>query len=112
MNVILSVTFTGVPDNDDIRTAKQTIFVENQRLLSLSPTGSALPTSSLVEVKSSYLSILSARVTADHINNIRLSKTMAMPSRFTQAEIDQMSANLIDQLNSGTGSATVVASTV
>ena len=111
MNINFTINFSGIPDSDDIRTAKQTVFVENKRIISLNLSGSLLPTSSLSEVKSSYLSILEARITTDHINNIRLAKTQAIPSRFTQDEIDQICGNLIDQLNAGTSSAQVVANT-
>jgi hypothetical protein len=41
-----------------------------------------------------------------------MAKTFAMPTRFTQDEIDQINANLIDQLNAGSSSAEVVANTV
>ena len=113
MNVVFTVTFTGIADADDIRTAKQTIYVENQRLAALPTPGTPLATATLADVKASYLSILTARVTADHINNIRLAKSsFVMMTRFTATEVDQINANLIDQLNAGVTSAAVIAKTV
>jgi hypothetical protein len=111
--VFTGLTFTGNPDADDIRAAKQTIAVENIRLAALPTPGTPWPMGTLLETKASYMAILIARITVDHVNNITLSKSAAaFGLRFSPADQDTVRANMIDQLNAGASVASIIAKTV
>jgi hypothetical protein len=112
MNVVFTVTFSGTPDADDARSASQIVFIENQKREATSPPGTPLAVDTGANLKASYLSLLTAQVTAIHAQNILISKTQAIGSRFTGAKLQQIFGNLIDQLNAGTSVAAVIAKTV
>ena len=113
MNIVPSVTFSGTPDADDVRAARQAIFIENRNRAALNPPGVALPSSTAAEVKASYLTILTAIITDLHQQNILRGKGRdAVQTRMTPAQLDAINANIIDALNSGTTPDAVVAKTV
>jgi len=113
MNILLTVTYTGTPDADDVLAARQVVFTENKDRAGLNPPGSPLPSSTTAELKASYLSLLQAQVTQRHANNILQAKSdEAVRTRFTAAQIEQIRINLLTQLNNGATVDSVIAKTV
>lgn len=117
MNIVLSVTFTGTPDAEDVLAARHAIFVENklraQRSAILGATPETpLPTSTPAEIKASYLSILTGRATTRHASYILEAKSEpAAKERFTPAELQQILANLVTRLNNGETAASIITDT-
>jgi len=112
MNLTITVDYTGTPDSDDVRAAKQSIFDENTRRATLIPPGTILPSGTSPEIKASYVGLLAAQVSATHLRNILIAKTQAVSSRFTDSQLQTIFGNLIDQLNAGATVAAVIAKTV
>jgi hypothetical protein len=113
MNILLSVSYTGTPDADDVLAARQVVFQENKDRAMLTPPGAVLPTSTTAELKASYLSLLQERVMLRHQNNILFAKSdEAVRTRFTPTEVEQIRINLMTQLNNGSTTAAVIAKTV
>lgn len=111
MNVVFSLNFSGAPDNDDILAARHIIFLENQRRAALTPPGTPLSTADAASIKASYLTILLATVTAAHTSYIAQAK-LTLNSRFTDAEIQQITQNLVTRLNNGESSASIITDTI
>lgn len=112
MNINFQINFTGIPDQDDLRAARQAIFVENRRLAMIDPPGNPLSPTTLAEIKVDYLSLLDVAVTDIHKRNILNAKTQAISMRFSDAQLKEIFGNLIDQLDNGATVDAVIAKTV
>lgn len=106
MTIVLSVTFTGTPDAEDVLAARHAIFVENK--LRETP----LPFSAPAEVKASYLTILTEKAISRHKSYILEAQSEpAAKERFTPAELKQILANLVTRLNNGETAASIITDT-
>lgn len=123
MNIVLSVTFAGTPDAADTAAARLIVAIENARitaenvrLAALVPPGTPLPllpVATPAQLKSSYLSLLTAAATQTHVYNIdQASKSPGLKQVFTDAEIQQIVNNLVARAAGGEATATIIADTV
>jgi hypothetical protein len=113
MNIVISVSYTGTPDADDVLAAYQIVGQENKDRAALTPPGTQLSTDTAANLKASYLSLLKEEITRFHQRAILFAKSNeAVATRFTPAEVEQIRINLITQLNSGATTAAVIAKTV
>ena len=108
MAVTFSISNKSDFSQDDFRAAKQAIFVENQNLTQSVPPQDPLPCSNDDEVKASYIFLLERALNNSHIKNIMDAKTRAIVTRFSDEELKQIYASLIDQVNSGVTSAEII----
>lgn len=112
MNVVFTIDYTGTPDSDDVLAARHIVFVENRRRAALVPPGVVLPTGNAAQIKASYLSLLLELLTAQHLASIELSKSIiGLSSRFTQAERNQIFANITARLNAGETASAIITDT-
>jgi hypothetical protein len=112
MNVVFTINFTGTPDADDQLAARQQVELENQRRAALTPPGTPLDVSTGAAVKASYLTVLTAVLTAAHTSYIALAKdTAGLQQRFTSSEIQTIQTNLITRLNAGEAKSQIIADT-
>lgn len=112
MNVVFSIDYANSPDSDDVLAARHIVFLENRRRAALVPPGAVLPTGNAAQIKASYLSLLVELLTAQHIANTELAKSIiGLSSRFTQAERNQIFANITARLNGGESASAIVTDT-
>lgn len=142
MNVVFTLDYTGTPDADDVLAARHIIFLENQRRtqqnvviaatnaaaviensrraaqlppgtpIPIVPLLTLLPVATAAQIKASYLSLLLAQITTQHLSNTALAKSITgIASRFTDAERQQIFANLSARLNSGESAANIITDT-
>lgn len=117
MNIVLSVTFTGTPDAEDVLAARHAIFLENKLRVQRSAMPGAtpetpLPTSSAAEIKAGYLAILTEKAIGRHKSNILEAQSEpAAKERFTPLELKQILANLVTRLNNGETAASIITDT-
>lgn len=112
MNVVFQLDFAGAADSEDVLAARHIIFLENQRRSRLTPPGTPLPFSNAAQIKAGYLGLLLAQITAQHLSNANLAKGITgLAVRLTQAERDQLFANVTARLNAGETVAAIIADT-
>lgn len=109
MNIVLSTTFSGTPDADDILAAQRLVRKENERRAALIPPGTPLDTSSAANLKASALVVLSALQNTSWQSYVEQARNEI--ERFTQAQLDQIKANLNSRLNAGESAASIVTDT-
>ena len=108
------LNFTGTPSTDDTLAARFTIIQENktQSQLELNPPGIQLPFDTPANIKASYLTILTNRVTALHSSNINAAKSdPGLQQGFTGSQLEQIKSNLLTRLINGESAASIVADT-
>lgn len=107
-----TLNYTGSADADDILAARREVNAENQRRLATSPPGTPLPFATGPELKSSYLTLRLAGVTAAHLAAVDAAKApAALQDLFTTAQLQQITANIMARANAGESAAAIVADT-
>lgn len=110
--ITFTLDYSGTPVADDVLAARHTIHLENQRLSRLTPPGTALPFANAAQIKASYLGLLLAQITAQHLSNANLAKGITgLAARFTDAERQAIFANITARLNAGETVAAIIADT-
>lgn len=110
--IVFTLDYTGTVEADDILAARHIIFLENQRRSRLSPPGAPLPFANAAQIKASYLGLLLAQITAQHLSNANLAKSITgLASRFTDAERQTIFANITARLNAGETVAAIITDT-
>lgn len=110
--ITFTLDYSGSPDASDILAARHIIFLENQRRSRLTPPGAPLPFANAAQIKASYLGLLLDQITAQHLSNANLAKGITgLAVRLTQAERDQLFANVTARLNAGETVAAIIADT-
>lgn len=111
-----TITFTGLGYSgtagpDDILAANFAIGLEKKGITQFLPPGTSLPTDG-INLKVSYLLLATAIITAMHNTYIAQAKTdSGLITQLTQAQIEQIKANLLLRLNAGESAASIVADT-
>ena len=106
-----SLNYTGTPDADDQRAARYIIDQENARRAALDPPGTPLEKTPGSALKANYLHLLMDDVlTNAHLSYIGQANDAANDG-FTDAQVDQIKANLKDRLDAGEDPAAIVADT-
>lgn len=76
------------------------------------PPGTPLPFANAAQIKASYLGLLLAQITAQHLSNANLAKSITgLASRFTDAERQTIFANITARLNAGETVAAIITDT-
>lgn len=109
--VAFTVDYSGTVTADDQIAARHAIFLENRRRSLLTPPVTPLLFSTPAELKASYLSILTSRVTARHLTNVSDAKSeVGISQRFTLAQVETIHGNLVARLNAGSETAAQIVS--
>lgn len=104
--------YTGTPSSDDVLAANFAIGLEKKGITQFLPPGTPLPTDGGVNLKASYLLLVTAIITAAHNKYITESKTdTGLFTGFTPSQIEQIKANLLARLNAGESAASIIADT-
>lgn len=104
--------FTGSASADDVLAANYAIGLENKGITDFLPPGVPLPTDGAANLKASYLTLVTAIITATHNKYITDAKTdTGLFTGFTQAQIEQMKANLLARAQAGEPVASIIADT-
>jgi len=110
--ITFTIDFTGTVTADDQLAARHIIFLENQRRAALTPPGTPLPTATALNVRDSYLEVLTATLTSAHVSYIAQAKSASGADvRFTAAGLEAIRANLTARLNAGQTEASIIADT-
>lgn len=113
MNITFTaLNYTGTPDADDILAARREVDAENKRRAAQSPPGTPLPFATGADLKASYLTLRLASVTAAHLAAIDAAKQpAALSDLFSNAQLQQITANIMARANAGESAAAIVADT-